>query len=124
MEEFDNSATYYSTLFQGAVLAIGKRLGRVDDNNRNVAVTSREHLVADLASVYLMDILGLEKTDNKNVSEFLPNWSRYLKADKKNLMSVINDATKATKYILDKIGLNNKDSEEKVENATKETVTA
>jgi len=116
MRNFSSAEAYYLTLFQGAVLAIGERMGRYRDRENNSSLTAREFLVAEFASLYLMDRFGMQNAETNGYVKYLPIWANYLKASEKNLMDVITDATRSVKYILEKMEvISTKEEEEKAE---------
>ena len=66
---------------------------------------SKEELVAEMGSSFIMKLLGLEnKSTIENSAAYIASWLRQLRNEKKLIVSAAGKAEKATKYILgDKI---------------------
>lgn len=62
---------------------------------------SKEELVAEIGSVSLMNILGIETNKSfRNSNAYIQNWLSVLKNDVKFIVSASSKAEKAVKYIL------------------------
>ena len=62
---------------------------------------SPEELVAEIGSVSLMNILGIETNKSfRNSNAYIQNWLSVLKNDVKFIVSASSKAEKAVKYIL------------------------
>ena len=96
---------YYSTLFHELSHSTGheNRLGRLKDR-RNAAFGSsdysKEELVAELSSSFIMNELGIENEGTmENSAAYLANWCSAMKAEPKMLIQAMHKAIPATNYI-------------------------
>lgn len=94
---------YYSTAFHELTHSTGKDT-RLDRQIKNVFGNheySKEELVAEIGSCFLMSAAGLdcEKTFNNSVA-YLQNWLEVLKNDPKMIIFASAQAEKAVNYIL------------------------
>lgn len=104
MSQYGEQAEYYSTLLHELTHSTGhvSRLNRLKD----VAAFgshdySREELVAELGSAFLMNHVGLETTSSfSNSAAYIQGWLSALKNDKRLVVSAAGAAEKAVKYIL------------------------
>lgn len=107
MEQFKDVAEYYSTLFHEASHATGSkhRLGRFDMDAKIAAFGSpeysKEELVAELSSSFLMSHCGIE-TENtfRNSAAYIQGWLSALSNDKRMIVSAASRAEKAAKWVL------------------------
>lgn len=107
-EQFTDANEYYSTAFHESIHSTMKesRCNRAEERkNKLVAFGSdeysKEELVAELGSVSLMNIIGIEtKKSFKNSTAYIQSWIRVLKNDVKFIVSASSKAEKAVNYIL------------------------
>lgn len=107
MEQFKDVNEYYSTLFHEASHATGSknRLGRFDMDAKIAAFGSpeysKEELVAELSSSFLMSHCGIE-TENtfRNSAAYIQGWLAALSNDKRMIVSAASRAEKAAKWVL------------------------
>lgn len=106
MEQFTDSAEYYSTLFHEATHSTGhpSRLNRL--NNTAAAhfggeEYSKEELVAEIGAASILNVLGIETAGTfKNSTAYIQSWLKALKNDKRLIVSAASRAEKAVKLIL------------------------
>ncbi|MBR3831001.1 MAG: DUF1738 domain-containing protein [Muribaculaceae bacterium] len=103
LSQYENESEYYSTLFHEIVHSTGhkSRLDRLSNWKPRSQEYSREELVAELGSVYLLNKLGIEcEKTFKNSCAYLEGWGRALKGDKKLFAHAACKAEKAINYII------------------------
>ena len=105
IKQFEFPEEYYSTLYHECVHSTGhiKRLGRIAD--RRVAFGSekysREELVAEIGSMVLLSMIGINTDDtDSNSAAYIGGWLRALKDDKKLVVIAAGQADKAVRYML------------------------
>lgn len=101
-EQFSDLAEYYSTEAHEAVHSTGaeKRLNRDIKNLFGDKAYSKEELVAELGSAFILGRLGIDtKSTIKNSSAYIQSWKKRLTEDKHLIVSAAGKAEKATKYI-------------------------
>ena len=105
MEQFAETAEYYSTAFHELTHSTGhmKRLARIDSPaNFGSESYSKEELIAELGSAALVHHCGLETKDSfRNSAAYLQNWLQVLKNDKRFIVSAAGKAEKAVNFILE-----------------------
>jgi len=108
-ELFESEAHYYATLFHEIAHSTGHkdRLGRFL-GQQNAAFGSKdysfEELVAELASSFSLNELGIENRDTvENSAAYLAGWLKKLKSDTRMLLKAMNKAIPATNYIFNRI---------------------
>lgn len=126
MEQFMDVNEYYSTLFHECVHSSGHkdRLNRFGSDTKLAAFGSpdysKEELVAELGSSFIMSHCGIE-TENtfRNSAAYIQGWLAALSNDSRLIVSAASRAEKAAKYILGDIEVENNsdDSEDDMENA-------
>lgn len=107
MEQFRDTAEYYSTLFHEATHSTGHK-SRLDRFSRDSVSArfgseeySKEELVAEIGSASIMNVLGIETASTfKNSAAYIQSWLRALKNDKRMIVSAAARAEKAVKLIL------------------------
>lgn len=107
-EQFKNANEYYSTAFHESVHSTMKesRCNRAEERkNKLVAFGSedysKEELVAELGSVSLMNIIGIETVKSfRNSSAYIQSWLSVLRNDVRFIVSASSKAEKAVNYIL------------------------
>lgn len=107
MEQFKNQAEYYSTAFHELTHSTGhkSRLDRLDVGLKSASFGSseysKEELVAELGSAYILNSLGIETTHSlRNSAAYIQSWLTVLKSDIKFIVSASSKAEKAVNYIL------------------------
>lgn len=106
-EQYKDVLEFYSTLFHEMVHSTGHkdRLKRLDCSIQFASFGSedysKEELIAEIGSAFLMNHIGIEssKTFN-NSAAYIQSWLRVLKNDNKFIVSASSKAEKAMKYIL------------------------
>ena len=105
MKQFKETAEYYSTAFHEMVHSTGhmKRLARIDSPaNFGSESYSKEELVAELGSSFLVHHCGLETASSfRNSTAYLQNWLQVLRNDKRFIVSAAGKAEHAVRYILE-----------------------
>lgn len=108
ISQYDDLGEYYSTTFHELTHSTGNpsRLNRIDAvSHFGSADYSREELVAELGSSYLVNHCGLETSASfKNSAAYIQGWLRALKSDKKFIVMAAGKAEKAVKMILGEDG--------------------
>lgn len=106
-EQYKDIMEFYSTLFHEMVHSTGHkdRLGRLDCSVKLASFGSedysKEELIAEIGSAFLMNHIGIEtfKTFN-NSAAYIQSWLTVLKNDNRFIVSASSKAEKAMKYIL------------------------
>lgn len=106
MEQFTETAEYYSTAFHEATHSTGhkSRLNRFSIENAMFASEdySKEELTAEIGAACIMNSIGLETTGSfKNSAAYIQNWLTALKNDKRMIVGAAARAERAVKMILD-----------------------
>lgn len=106
-EQFADVMEFYSTLFHEMVHSTGHRdrLGRLDASVKLASFGSEEYskeeLIAEIGSAFLMNHIGIETTKTfKNSAAYIQSWLKVLRDDKRFIVSASSKAEKAMKYIL------------------------
>lgn len=106
-EQFKDIMEFYSTLFHEMVHSTGHkdRLGRLDASVQLASFGSEEYskeeLIAEIGSAFLMNHVGIETTKTfKNSTAYIQSWLKVLRNDNKFIVSASSKAEKAMKYIL------------------------
>ena len=106
LSQYRRQEEYYSTAFHELVHSTGhkSRLARICDiASFGSDEYSREELVAELGSAYLVNHCGLESEDSfRNSAGYIQGWLKALKDDKKLIVSAAGAAEKAVNLILDR----------------------
>lgn len=105
-EQYKLINEYYSTTFHELTHTTGHkdRLDRLE--NEAIAAFgsenySKEELVAELGSSYIMNFLGIETIKTfRNSARYIKNWLQVLKNDNKFIVSAASKAEKAVNFIL------------------------
>lgn len=106
LNQFDNANEYYSTLFHECIHSTGhkSRLNRLNDNKSSAfgsKTYSKEELVAEIGSSFIMNLLGIETdTSFNNSVSYIDSWLSVLENDNKFIVSASTKAEKAVHYIL------------------------
>lgn len=106
-EQYKDVMEFYSTLFHEMIHSTGHRdrLGRLDCSVKYASFGSedysKEELIAEIGSAFLMNHIGIEtfKTFN-NSAAYIQSWLKVLKNDNRFIVSASSKAEKAMKYIL------------------------
>jgi len=109
-KSFVDNASYYKTLFHELAHSTGHedRLNRIGVSNTSNVVASfgsdiysQEELVAEMASMFLVSVTGIEPKDNMNNSQaYINGWVKKLTDHPKMIMQASAQADKAVKHIL------------------------
>lgn len=93
---------YYSTLLHELTHWTGhtSRLDRKLANKFGSNAYAFEELVAEIGSVFLTAMLGIEKKPQPNHAKYLNSWLEVLKQDKRAMVKAFGLAQKASDYIL------------------------
>ena len=104
MEQFAETAEYYSTLLHECVHSTGhmNRLNRLDATAFfGSDAYSKEELIAEIGSAALVNHAGLETAKSfRNSAAYVQNWLQVLKNDKRFIVSVAGKAEKAVDLML------------------------
>lgn len=100
-ESFETSESYYSTLFHEMGHSTGHetRLGRDLTGLFGDHGYSKEELIAEMTSVFLCGIAGIENTI-ENSAAYIDGWRRKITDDNRLVITAASKAEKAAKYIL------------------------
>lgn len=106
-EQYNDIMEFYSTLFHEMIHSTGHRdrLKRLDCSIKFASFGSedysKEELIAEIGSAFLMNHIGIEtiKTFN-NSAAYIQSWLQVLKNDNRFIVSASSKAEKAMKYIL------------------------
>ena len=106
-EQYKDLMEFYSTLFHEMIHSTGHRdrLGRLDCSVKFAGFGSedysKEELIAEIGSAFLMNHVGIETNKTlRNSVGYIQGWLRVLKNDNKFIVSASSKAEKAMKYIL------------------------
>ena len=103
-EQFTSQCGFYGTYLHELIHSTGhqKRINRktLTDPNTNRTSYATEELITELAAVNLTHELKISTVDKlQNSAAYLESWVKTLKADKKILFKLLNQSTKAIKYL-------------------------
>lgn len=106
MIEFNNSESYYETLFHELIHSTGhqSRLNRKELINGNYfgsGFYSIEELTAELGACYLKFHTGIKANSYENNAAYIHAWLQKLKNDKKFIVYASTQAQRAVDFILD-----------------------
>lgn len=106
-EQYKDVLEFYSTLFHEMVHSTGHRdrLKRLDCSVQFASFGSedysKEELIAEIGSAFLMNYIGIESSKTfKNSAGYIQSWLKVLKNDNRFIVSASSKAEKAMKYIL------------------------
>ena len=105
MDLFVDADSYYKTLFHEMAHATGHedRLNRktlVETNGFGTETYSREELVAEITSMYIVGYLGLNPKDNTNNSQaYINGWIQHLTKKPQEIATAMTQASKAFSLI-------------------------
>jgi len=106
-EQYKDIAEFYSTLFHEMIHSTGHRdrLGRLDSGVKLAGFGSedysKEELIAEIGSAFLMNHVGIETSKTfKNSAAYIQSWLKVLRNDNRFIVSASGKAEKAMKYIL------------------------
>ena len=107
IDQYKNPEEYYSTAFHELTHSTGhrSRLNRFTGNAAHAAFGSseysKEELVAELGSAFLMNHCGINtEATERNSAAYLQAWLKALKSDANMIVSAASKAEKAADYIL------------------------
>ena len=105
---FVTSDDYYKTLFHELVHSTGhedilNRKTLVSSNGFGSATYSKEELVAEIGSEFLVAVTGISpKDDGRNAQAYINGWVKYLKDHPKEILGASTQAVKAVERMLGK----------------------
>ena len=121
-EQFKSNVAYYETAFHELVHSTGHhtRLNRFESGVKLASFGSEEYskeeLVAEIGSAFLLNNVGLEvKEIFENQASYIASWLKVLKNDKNLIVSAAGKAEKACKMIMECFTSEKLDEIEKVE---------
>ncbi len=104
MSQYSQIAEYYSTAFHELTHSTGspKRLNRITDIAAfGSEQYSKEELIAEMGSAFLVSIAGLETRESfRNSAAYIQGWLKALNDDKRLIVAASGAAQKAVEYIL------------------------
>jgi antirestriction protein ArdC len=105
METFENSESYYETLFHELVHSTGhnERLNRrelIESRGMRSDNYAMEELTAEMGASYLKSYAGIPIEQLENNAAYIQSWLERLKNDKRFIVHASAQAQKATDYIL------------------------
>ncbi len=134
MEQFDNTEEYYETMFHEFAHSTGhytllNRKSLMEQCGFHSVLYSKEELVAELSSLFILDDLKMMTADVfKNSASYIAGWgANFGKNIKHNVMNTLSHALKAAELVLNKCLKSKKINKEEVikeEITTNEEVTA
>ena len=134
MEQFDNTEEYYETMFHEFAHSTGhytllNRKSLMEQCGFHSVLYSKEELVAELSSLFILDDLKMMTADVfKNSASYIAGWgANFGKNIKHNVMNTLSHALKAAELVLNKCLKSKKMTKEEVikeETTTNEEVTA
>lgn len=104
-EQYKNSSSFYQVAFHEITHSTGAQ-NRLDRDIKELApfgseIYSKEELVAELGSAFLINHLGIETEGTfQNSASYIESWLKVLKNDNKFIISASSKAEKAVNYIL------------------------
>lgn len=105
LSQHPTAEDFYSTLFHEMAHATGhkSRLNRPIENAWKTDDYSKEELVAEMASAFVLNVLGLDtsKTD-RNSAAYVKGWAKRLGDEPRMIVSAGNQASKAADWLLKK----------------------
>jgi len=104
-DRFNSLHEYYGTLFHEMIHSTGssKRLARewvVQNNYFWSGTYSREELIAEIWSTFLCNSCNILNETLDNSTSYIQWWLKFLKENKKEIVTASNHAEKAVEYIL------------------------
>lgn len=106
-EQYKDVLEFYSTLFHEMIHSTGHkdRLKRLDCSVKFASFGSedysKEELIAEIGSAFLMSHIGIESNKTfKNSTAYIQSWLKVLRNDNRFIVSTSGKAEKAMKYIL------------------------
>ena len=99
---FNDPSAYYATLSHELIHWTGnkKRADRPNMNRFGTPEYAFEELVAEIGSAYLMALLGMEATPQKQHAQYLKSWIEILKDDPTAIQRAASQAQKAVDYLI------------------------
>ena len=104
-EQFKNTNSFYQVAFHEITHSTGAQK-RLDRDIKELApfgseIYSKEELVAELGSAFLINHLGIETEGTfQNSASYIESWLQVLRNDNKFVVSALSKAEKAVNYIL------------------------
>lgn len=103
IESFDDSSLFYSSLFHelGHSTAHPSRLNR-DMSTTDMETYSKEELIAELSSSFLMGYCGLENKTIDDSASYINGWLKTFDSNPQILIEAAKEASTAVDYLLPK----------------------
>lgn len=106
IKQFECAEEYYSTAFHEVVHSTGHPM-RLNRGLKTAAFGSqsysKEELVAEIGSCYILNLLGIETEPCfKNSAAYIQGWLSALKSDRRMLVSAASQSEKAVNFIMGK----------------------
>lgn len=121
MEQFDNTEEYYETMFHEFAHSTGhytllNRKSLMEQCGFHSVLYSKEELVAELSSLFILDDLKMMTADVfKNSASYIAGWgANFGKNIKHNVMNTLSHALKAAELVLNKCLKSKKITKEEV----------
>ena len=121
MEQFDNTEEYYETMFHEFAHSTGhytllNRKSLMEQCGFHSVLYSKEELVAELSSLFILDDLKMMTADVfKNSASYIAGWgANFGKNIKHNVMNTLSHALKAAELVLNKCLKSKKMTKEEV----------
>ena len=107
VEKFESLDEFYWTLFHEMIHSTGNisRLARgwvIHMNYFGSGTYSREELIAEIGSTFLCNSCNILSDTLDNSVAYIQNWLKFLKENKREIITASNHAEKAVWYILNK----------------------
>ncbi|MCC0666404.1 zincin-like metallopeptidase domain-containing protein [Clostridioides sp. ZZV15-6597] len=108
LNHFKSDEYYYRTLFHELIHSTGEpyRLDRktIVEYNKDVAIRSKEELVAEMGSLLLASEAGFKEgtAAEANSDNYLLSWLEWINNNKKDIISCMTQAERAKNFILGK----------------------
>jgi len=107
VEKFESLDEFYGTLFHELIHSTGnsKRLARdwvIQTNYFGSGTYSREELIAEIGAMFLCNSCNILHDTLDNSVAYIQNWLKFLKENKREIITASNHAEKAVGYILNK----------------------
>ena len=105
LESFVDTDSYYKVLFHELAHSTGhsSRLNRkslTEVNKFGSEVYAKEELVAEISSMYMVGLLGLEPKENDTNSQaYIKGWCKHLKDNTQECVYAMQQATKVIDYL-------------------------
>lgn len=120
LNEYASSDAYYSTVLHELVHSTAKVMKRntgLGSFVKSDEKYSKEEIVAECGAMLLCSYFGISKVERDNSAQYIKGWSETLRNNPTWLMSGMNAAERAVKYMLEVTGLEVPEDDEEAEEA-------